>query len=87
MAKTIGHFDYECFGGPDDEEIGLPTSPVVRLHLKDWSQWEKDGPPGISPNLMTEQEIDTHIVLLKADLDAVGAAAKRALRARHPATA
>ena len=38
------------------------------------------GGPEVSAQLMTDAEIDLHIKQLKEDLDAVGKAAKRALR-------
>lgn len=82
MGKTIGRFDYDIYGGPDHKPI--PCSPVVEIHLKWWDHSE-GGPPLLSPELVTEAEIDGHIQALKDNLDAVGVAAKRALSKRHPA--
>ena len=83
MAKTIGCFDYDIYGGPVHEPGRHPTSPIVEIYVKTWSQSE-GGTPVISPHLMTEREIDWHIHTLKEDLDALCVAAKKALRKRHP---
>lgn len=81
MANTIGHFGFEITGGPDCAP--LPCSPIIQIGLTCWSQDKQDGAPIVSPHLMTEAEIDFHINALKADLDAVGTAAKIALRKRQ----
>jgi hypothetical protein len=79
MGNTIDQFDFDIFRGIPPESGKLPHPPVVRLNLKHWDNGGEN-PPTVSPNLMTEQEIDSHIALLKADLDAAGRRAKSALR-------
>lgn len=81
MSKTtIGRFSFEVFKRTKDMQ--LPMHPFVRLCLKRWGD-TVGGPtdsPALSPQLMTEQEIDRHIDELKEDLEKVRSEAKRALR-------
>lgn len=81
MSKsTIGQFDFEVFRR--DSEHTLPVHPFVRLCLQHWGETVKvSGAPAISPALATGREIDVYVDQLKADLDAVAARAKRALKA------
>jgi len=80
MANTIGQFGFELSGmGPfTDEGLSIPT-PVIHICLAQSGKETRNGFPCLMMSLMDEREIDVHIRLLKDDLDAVGAAAKRAL--------
>lgn len=82
--KTIGRFDFSVIKMTANQKI--PFDPVVEICLQQWSEASERGGPIISPHLMTEDEIDEHISNLKADLDAVGAKAKRALRTARDET-
>lgn len=75
MGKTIGTFDYTIEKmKPDDR----PFNPVVHICLQNWSPGSGNV-PRVSPELMTEGEIDEQVNALKADLDNVGRKAKAAL--------
>ncbi len=78
MAKTIEQFGFEST--QMDKDSSLPFNPYVRLCLAQKCGETRDGFPLISPNLMTDQEIDHHIALLKADLDALARSAKSGLK-------
>ena len=75
MANTVGTFDYRILAPKKGD---LPFNAIVHIVLKRWSTIE-DRQPCLSPQLMTEQEIDWHIQAYKDDLDHVGRLAKRAL--------
>ena len=77
MAKTIGRFWYTILAPKKDADI--PFNPIVHIVPKHHTRTE-DGRVLLSPNLMTEEEIDYHIQAYKEDLDHVGRLAKRALR-------
>lgn len=83
MAKTIKRFDYRILKMKKSDP--MPFGPIVIIGLDHWSTSDK-GVPEISSHLMTEDEIDSHIQALKADLDAVGQRAKRALTNAKAAT-
>ena len=83
MAKTIKQFDYKIIKMKKSDE--LPFSPIVILDLNNWSGGKNEAPQ-ISAHLMTEGEIDFQIEALKADLDAVGRRAKKALATAKAAT-
>jgi hypothetical protein len=84
MTNTIGKFDYEVIKmGKSDE---LPFDPIIHLCLRSYGSTTKDGAPTLSPNLMTDREIDEYIQALKNDLDAVGKKAKRALESAKQRT-
>jgi hypothetical protein len=78
VKKTNGTFDFDL------DSIGLyePGDPVVTITLQTWSQ-RAGSRPLMSPHLMTESEIDTHIQALIADLAAVGVRAQAALRSKR----
>lgn len=76
MGKTIGQFSYTLISNKDSK---FPANPAVYIDLKSCMQPEK-GMPIISPHLMIESEVDSHIEALKADLDDVGRRAKLALK-------
>ena len=76
--STIKQFGYDLSTRTADHRI--PMHPFVRLCLEHWGETlDPSGAPVISAHMMTEQEIETHILNLKADLDRVGAEAKRTL--------
>ena len=75
MAKTIGAFDYRIH----KPKIGsVPFPATVYIIPKDYTTGE-DGWPRLSPDLMSEQEIDEYVQACKEDLDHLGRLAKRAL--------
>lgn len=76
MSRTIKQFDYQIIKMKKSDP--MPFGPIVIINLDHWSGGNGESPQ-ISPHLMSEGEIDGHIALLKADLDAVGQRAKRAL--------
>ena len=75
MGKTIGEFRYKILAPKKGDR---PFNPIVYIELGDHSTHE-NGWPRISPQLMSEGEIDEQVALLKADLDHVGNLAKKAL--------
>ena len=83
MANTIGRFDYELIAPETDAQI--PFSAIIHIVPKTFSR-DKDGWPRLSPQLMTEHEIDAHIQALKEDLDHVGRLAKRELQRANSRT-
>lgn len=76
MGKTIGVFDYTI--AKMNKSDSYPFDPILHMCLQAWSRSE-DGPPTITPQLMSEGEIDWYIEALKRDLDAAGQRAKAAL--------
>jgi len=64
------------------KERDYPFAPFIHIILKSHST-DGDGKSRLSAQLMTDQEIDYRIQLLKDDLDRVGRAAKRALQHSH----
>ncbi len=80
MSNTIGQFDYSI-AQLGKASKSLPFSPWVHICLKSWGSTEAgSGAPLISSQLMTEEEIDSHIKALIDDLQAVGKRAKKALK-------
>jgi hypothetical protein len=77
MGNRLGRFDYEILGGTEK----IPVTPLAHITLQH-SSTLKSGRIAISATLTTS-EVDGYIELLKADLDAVGAKAKRALEKTH----
>jgi hypothetical protein len=84
MANTIGKFDYDITKMGKNDPV--PFDPFIHLCLKSSGGTTPDGAPTLSPNLMTDREIDEYIQDLKRDLDAVGSKAKRALAAAKQRT-
>ncbi len=81
MANTIGRFDFELTAMQQPRPAdALPFCPFVRFCLAHSSPATRDGFSSISPNLMTEAEVDEFIAALKKDIDAVGSRAKTALK-------
>lgn len=76
MSSTIGRFDYKIIKMRKTGD--RPFDPIVILQLGRWSSADVHV-PRISPHLMSDVEIDSYIAELKADLDAVGRRAKKAL--------
>ena len=83
MAKTIGRFWYRILAPKKGAKI--PFDPIVHIIPKVYTQ-DDEGRVRLSPNLMTEGEIDHHIQAYKDDLDHVGRLAKRALRRERKKT-
>ncbi len=81
MSKTIGRFTYRVTKMKKGDDS--PFDSYVEITLDHYGK-NNDGVPMISPTLVTENEIDLHIQLLKSDLDSVGKRAKAAiLRAKE----
>ena len=77
MRATTGKFGHSLVLVHRDQE---PLhSPHVLIELREWSRQSASGAPVVSPDLASKVEIDTFIAAMKADLDEVGAKAKRAL--------
>ena len=84
MGKTIGYFDYTVLKSLPDE---VPINAAVHISLKRFTSAElQSGWPLISPQLMTDGEIDWHVQALKDDLDHVGRLAKAALKRANEQT-
>ncbi len=80
MSENTYSLQYWIRGGKDES---YPTSPIVNICLKTWGR-KKDMPPNISPDLMTEGEIDHHVNKLQSELETIRVEAKKALRSRLP---
>ncbi len=80
MSNTIGRFDYRIYGEGRPAAREVDISAYVRIHLKKWMTNRDNGDVLISGELRSENEIDTYIADLKADLDAVGVRAKAKFR-------
>lgn len=76
MAATIGKFEYRIIAPRKGDP---PFSPFIHIGLENWST-AADGWPRLTPQLMTDGEIDYYVSKFKADLDKVGRLAKRALQ-------
>ena len=82
MAKTVGTFDYRIRAPKQGD---MPFNAIVHIVPKTYSTG-KEGWPLLSPQLMSEQEIDWHVQAYKEDLDRVGKLAKRALQRANKRT-
>ena len=83
MSRTIGLFGYAITEMTESDR--RPFEPIVRIFLKRWATTKEDVPT-LSPELMTDEEIDHNIQLLKDDLDNVGRRAKAALKTAQTST-
>ena len=82
MAKTVGRFGYRILA----PNIGdKPFNAIVHIVPKTYST-DNEGRPLLSPQLMSEQEIDWHVQAYKEDLDNIGKLAKRALQRANERT-
>ena len=75
-TNTIKQFDYHI---PKAKSGALPFPAFIRIILRRWLRLD-DGTPVISPELMSDGEIDQYIQDCKDDLDRVGRLAKQALQ-------
>ncbi len=75
MAKTIGKFTYKIIAPTGNDR---PFNAIVHIGPENWST-DGSGWPVLTPQLMTEGEIDYCIAAFKEDLDRVGKLAKAAL--------
>ena len=82
MAKTVGRLGYRIRAPKKGD---LPMNAVVHIVPKFYSA-DKDGWPLLSPELMSEQEIDWYVQAYKEDLTHVGRLAKRALQRANTRT-
>ena len=85
MAKTIGQFDYTTHAPKKRDVPFIPFPAIVHIVLKEHST-DEDGWIRLSPELMSEQEIDGYVQACKEDLDRVGRLAKRALQCANERT-
>ena len=83
MGKTIGRFGYEIIKMTKSDR--MPFDPFVKIWL-DRKFTHVDDVPSVSPQLNSNEEIDSHIQLLKEDLDNVARKAKAALKAAQAST-
>lgn len=77
MSKTIKQFGYQIIKMAKGDN--LPFNPHAEIIVLDHWTSNGNGHPIISPNLMSDGEIDEYVEQLKADIDAVGKRAKGAL--------
>lgn len=77
MSDTIRRFGYDITKTKKTDS--MPFNPIVWLCLDSWTTSEQNQ-PRITPQLMTEEEIDTYLALLHEDLDKAGKRAKSALQ-------
>jgi hypothetical protein len=80
LANTIKQFYFAVRGGRASKPDEISTTPIINIHLRRWTTLPASETPVISPDLMSEREIDEHVKLLKDDLNAVAEAAKKAFR-------
>ena len=86
MGKTIGQFGYRIRAPKKRRGVSfIPFKAIVHVVPTHYSK-DEDGWPRLSPELMSEQEIDGHLQELKKDLDRVGRLAKRALQRANQRT-
>lgn len=82
MAKVTGAFTYDI---AIPSIGGMPFNAIVHIGPENWTT-DKNGCVHLTPDLMSEGEIDYHVTALKADLDKVGRLAKVALRKANEKT-
>ena len=85
MAKTVGRFSYRIRAPKKSTKPFTPTKAVVHIIPAYYSR-DEDGCPLLSPELMSEEEIDLCVQAYKEDLDHVGRLAKRALQRANQRT-
>ena len=86
MAKTTGRFRYEIRAPKKRRGMRfVPFKAIVHIGPAYYSK-DEDGWPRLSPELMSEGEIDEFIQNCKKDLDHVGQLAKRALQRANQRT-
>ena len=83
-GEAAGRFSYRITA--PKKNSGIPFHARVHIVPKFYSSGGKDGWPLLSPELMSEQEIDWHVQAYKKDLDRVGRLAKRALQRANERT-
>ena len=79
MAKTVCTFSYRILSPKKGDR---PFNAIVHIIPKNYSL-DKDEWPLLSPQLMTEQEIDWHVEAYEADLEHVGRACEARLTPRQ----
>ena len=80
MISILDTFDSFVIPTPKNEP---PMPPIARLYLQVSSHDEDNDLPLISPKLMSAQEIDDHVAILKRNLDRAGQKAKGDLKRAH----
>lgn len=85
MAKTVGRFTYRIHAPKKGDMPFKAFKAIVHIVPKTYST-DEERRPLLSPELMTEQEIDWHVQAYKEDLDRVGRIAKRALQRANQKT-
>ena len=83
MGKTIGRFGYEIIKMTESDR--MPFDPFVKIWLER-KFTHADDVQSVSPQLNSKEKIDSHIRLLKEDLDSVGRKAKVALKTAKSST-
>lgn len=85
MTSTIGRFTFHCLSPKKTDEPLRPFNAIVHIVPKTLSR-DADGRLLLSPDLMTEEEIEGYIDEMKKDLDRVGKLAKEALSCANAKT-
>ncbi len=83
MSNTIEVFGYKVVKMAESDP--LPFDPFVQIWLER-KFTHVDDVQSVSPQLISKEEIDNHIQLLKEDLDNVGRKAKAALKTAKSST-
>ncbi len=83
MSNTIEVFGYEIIKMTKSDR--MPFDPFVKIWLER-KFTHVDDVQSVSPRLNSKEEIDSHIQLLKEDLDNVARKAKAALQAAQTST-
>ena len=83
MLSRIGVFRH-IVNAPKESE--LPSPAILYIGLKSWSENNGDGTPLLTPQLISEKEIDWWVDALKKELDHVARIAKGALKRANEKT-
>ena len=81
MANTLKQFDFVLQGGENSQAGAVRMNPTLYICLTQWTKMEGSAAPVLSPDLMSEGEIDGYIGLLIADLE--GASCGRETRVQE----
>lgn len=74
--NKLYYFDYSVYG--EGDTLGS-ISPTAKIRVKHWTS-QKSGGPYISPDLISDNEIDSHVDYLIEELELIRVCAKKAHR-------
>jgi hypothetical protein len=77
VVNTIKKFHFVIVKNKYNE---MPMNPIINICVSNWTISDRSDAPIVTPDLMTDREMDEYIRYLQDDLAAVGLAAKAALR-------